>query len=126
MSESRTDFLHNHNYGKRIEEVGGWFTVRKLKAKYHLAYLVNRFMNPIEKGFFQQYDVKVDEDTWALSELIQWVWRSSIRDLDGKPIVIYIPSKRMRDLFKQYLTSDKFEALPEEAVTNQLPSDWNL
>ncbi|MEK3749008.1 hypothetical protein NYE25_12245 [Paenibacillus sp. FSL E2-8871] len=94
------------------------------KDKYHLAYLVNRFMNPIEKGFFQQYDVQVDEDTWALSELIQWVWRSSIRD--GKPIVIYIPSKRMRDLFKQYLTSDKFETLPEEAVTDQPPSDWNL
>ncbi|MFC5530328.1 hypothetical protein [Cohnella yongneupensis] len=96
------------------------------KNKYHLAYLVNRFMNPIEKGFFQLYDVKVDEDTWALSELIQWVWRSSIRDTDGKPIVIYIPSKRMRDLFKEYLNSDKFETLPVEAVTNEPPSDWNL
>ncbi|WP_088549807.1 hypothetical protein [Paenibacillus aquistagni] len=94
------------------------------KDKYHLAYLVNRFMNPIEKGFFQQYNVQVDEDTWALSELIQWIWRSSIRD--GKPIVIYIPSKRMRDLFKQYLTSDKFETLPEEVVIDQPPSDWNL
>lgn len=69
------------------------------KEKHHLAYLVNRFMNPIEKKFFEQYGVKIDEDAWALSELIQWVWRSRIRN--GHSITIYIPSKRMRDLFIQ-------------------------
>lgn len=94
------------------------------KKKYHLAYLVNRFMNPIEKKFFEQYRVKIDEDAWALSELIQWVWRSRIRD--GQSIIIYIPSKRMRDLFKQYLISDIFEVPPESAIINEAPSDWHL
>jgi len=94
------------------------------KEKYHLAYLVNRFMNPIEKKFFEQYGVKIDEDAWALSELIQWVWRSRIRN--GHSVRIYIPSKRMRDLFKEYLSSDNFEVPPEGAIIDEAPSDWHL
>lgn len=94
------------------------------KEKHHLAYLINRFMNPIEKKFFEQYGVHVDEDAWALSEIIQWVWRSRIRE--GHPITIYIPSKRMRALFQCYLTSDDFELPPKDAIVNEPPSDWHL
>lgn len=96
----------------------------EFKNKHILAYLVNRFLNPIQKKFFEQYDVKIDLDTWALSELIQWVWRSRIRD--GQGINIYIPSKRMRDLFIAYLNSDKFEEAPTEAIVDEPPSDWYL
>jgi hypothetical protein len=92
------------------------------KEKRTLAYLVNRFLNPIQEKFFEQYGVKIDEDTWALSELIQWIWRSRIRD--GQPIQIYLPSKRMRELFYQYLNSDDFETAPEGAITDQDSSDW--
>lgn len=94
------------------------------KEKFHLAYLINRFMNPIEKKFFEQYNVKVDQDSWALSELVQWVWRSRIRE--GQSITIYIPSKRMRDLFIRYLTSDDFETPPENAIVDEPPSDWHI
>ena len=51
--------------------------------------------------FFVAHGVAIDEDTWALSELIQWTFRSAIRE--NKPINIYIPSKRMRDLFIDWL-----------------------
>ncbi|MNC64554.1 hypothetical protein D3C75_1147700 [compost metagenome] len=81
-------------------------------------------MNPVEKKFFEQYRVTVDEEAWALSELIQWVWRSRIRD--NESISIYIPSTRMRDLFFRYLNSDDFEKLPEEAKTLEESSDWHL
>ncbi|MBY0120923.1 DEAD/DEAH box helicase family protein [Bacillus sp. S/N-304-OC-R1] len=94
------------------------------KHKYHLAYLSNRFMNPIEKGFFKQQGIVVDEKAWALSELIQWVWRSRIRE--ELPINIYIPSSRMRNLFLSYLSSEVFEEAPENAITNEYPSDWNI
>lgn len=94
------------------------------KEKYCLVYLVNRYLNPIEKKFFEQYGVEIDQDAWALSELIQWVWRSRIRD--GLPIKLYIPSKRMRDLFLAYLKSEVFEEAPEKAITNEPPSDWHL
>ena len=52
-------------------------------------------------NFFRSKDVKVDENTFALSELIQWMFRSQLRD--GKKINIYIPSKRMRTLLENWL-----------------------
>jgi hypothetical protein len=74
------------------------------KEKISLAYVINRFMHPYKKKFFISRGVAVDEDIFALSELIQWIWRSRIRE--GKPINIYIPSKRMRGLLNEYLESD--------------------
>ncbi|MFD2334377.1 hypothetical protein ACFSR7_34470 [Cohnella sp. GCM10020058] len=92
--------------------------------KYHLAYIINRFMNPIEKKFFEQYGVEVDQEAWALSELIQWVWRSRIRNRES--ITIYIPSIRMRGLFERYLTTDSFEAFTDTATIDQPASDWHV
>lgn len=69
--------------------------------KKNLAYCANVFLNPIVEHFFKQNDVSVDEDTYALSELIQWIWRSQIRR--GDEINLYIPSRRMRNLFLDWL-----------------------
>lgn len=69
--------------------------------KISMAYLYNRFMNPMEKGFFQDKGIKVNQELWALSELLQWIWRSRIRN--GEPINLFIPSRRMRNLLEKYL-----------------------
>lgn len=61
-----------------------------------VAYLINRFMNKDKMSFFQDNGVSVNEDLYALSELVQWLWRSRIRN--GQPIDAYIPSERMRGL----------------------------
>lgn len=66
-----------------------------------VAYIANRYMKPTLKHFFEVEGIKVDEDTYALSELIQFIYRSAIRD--GKPITVYIPSKRMRELFIDWI-----------------------
>lgn len=66
-----------------------------------LAYCVNRFLHPTIKHYFTSKGVFVDEDAFALSEFVQWIWRSRIRN--GQPIEIYIPSKRMRNLLKEWL-----------------------
>lgn len=66
-----------------------------------LAYVINRYLNAIVKSFFLQQNVRVEEDGYALSELIQWTWRSAIRD--GKDIDLYIPSKRMRELLINWM-----------------------
>ena len=71
------------------------------RHKKNLAYTVNIFNNPMILKFFRSKDVKVDENTFALSELIQWMFRSQLRD--GKKINIYIPSKRMRTLLENWL-----------------------
>lgn len=66
------------------------------RGKDTIAYLANRYLNPLIKNFFLTNGVKVDEDAFALSELIQFIFRSQIRD--EKPITIYLPSKRMRTI----------------------------
>lgn len=76
----------------------------EFKEKESLAYVVNRFMNPHEKKFFSVRGIEVNEDMYALSELIQWIWRSRIRK--GKAINLYIPSKRMRSILEEYLLND--------------------
>lgn len=68
-----------------------------------LAYCINRFHQPYIKTYFSHMGVPVDEKLYALSDMIQWVWRSQIRD--DKPISIYVPSSRMRELFNNWLTS---------------------
>lgn len=73
--------------------------------KTSLAYLINRYLDPFYDDFFSKKNIKVDQDEYGLSEMIQWIWRSAIRN--NKNITIYIPSKRMRDLFKNFLDEDQ-------------------
>lgn len=67
----------------------------------HLAYLSNIYMNPYKVRWLQERGCDVLEDKWALSIMIQWIWRSAIRD--GKEIWIYIPSTRMRHLLENWI-----------------------
>ncbi|MGU8921321.1 hypothetical protein ACV3UV_11490 [Clostridium perfringens] len=69
--------------------------------RFNLAYLVNIFTKPIIKNFFSSKGVSVNQDLYALSELIQWIWRSRVRK--GEPINLFIPSKRMRELLINWL-----------------------
>lgn len=71
-----------------------------------LVYLINREVNPFEKNFIKKYcstGNDFNKNIYALSDLIQWIWRSSIRN--NKEISIYIPSKRMRNIFLGWLNS---------------------
>ena len=74
----------------------------EFRHKKNLAYCTNIFNNPILIKFFTSKGVVVDEDAYALGELIQWIFRSQLRD--DKPINIYIPSQRMRELLKNWLS----------------------
>lgn len=71
------------------------------RERSNCAYLVNRYENPIIKNYFNSHGLEIDEDLFALSELIQWLFRGAIRD--RKKINLYIPSKRMRKLLKDWL-----------------------
>lgn len=69
--------------------------------KKALAYCVNIFMHPDIKNYFIRRGIDADEDRQALSTMIQWIWRSAIRN--GEEIWIYIPSRRMRTLLKNWI-----------------------
>jgi len=92
----------------------------KYRKRWALAYCCNIYFNPFLKAFFEACPagaIDLDEDAYALSCLIQWMFRSRIRD--GEPIHIYIPSKRMRDLLNDWLLDN--ENLHDEQTESQLP-----
>ena len=80
----------------------------------YLTYLVNMFPDPSVKQWFADHGGCIDDDQYALSNMLQWIWRSAIRN--SIPVKLYIPSRRMREILKAWLeiTSDSLE-LPESA-----------
>ena len=59
-----------------------------------LVYLLNVFPNPLFKNYLENDNFKFNEDDYALSALLQWVWRK---------VTIYIPAPRMRQLLTDWL-----------------------
>lgn len=66
-----------------------------------LAYLANIFPHPDKKNYIQRNGIEYNDDGYAISIMVQWVWRSAIRC--GEPITIWIPSERMRTIFEAWL-----------------------
>ena len=86
------------------------------KDKTNLAYIINLYPNPmvVKASAMKGYPIK--EDVFALSEMVQWIWRSAIRE--GNPINIYVPSSRMRGLLEAWL-NDEYEIEVEAEKTTE-------
>lgn len=74
------------------------------KDRCNLAYCCNRFISPDYIEYFKAHNVDVNEELFALSEMLQWIWRSGIRE--NQSINIYIPSKRQRNLLIWWLNNE--------------------
>lgn len=68
-----------------------------------LLYLYDQNVNPTIARWLGVSGAVFNEK-YALTELIQWVWRSRARK--GKSITLYLPSKRMRMILSNYLETD--------------------
>lgn len=68
-----------------------------------IAYIANRYLNPLIKNFFNKNDIEINDDKFALSELVQFIFRSAIRN--GKEILVYLPSKRMRNILQEWINN---------------------
>lgn len=64
-------------------------------------YGCNLFKNPVQANYIREQGVDVDEDTYALSEMIQFIWRGRIRQYE--PMDVLILSDRMRGLLEDWL-----------------------
>jgi len=42
---------------------------------------------------------------YALTEMIQWIWRTRIRN--GEPVEVYMPSKKMLDIIQKWASDEK-------------------
>jgi hypothetical protein len=80
------------------------------RNKTQVAYLVNRYLDPNLVKFFAQRGITIDGDAFALAEMLQWIWRSAIRD--GLPIDLYVPSRRMRELLLGWIDDVRQGRLP--------------
>lgn len=67
-------------------------------------YTVNIYPHGSLNNHLISYGVVLDQELYALSELIQFIFRGSIRD--HKPMHLYILSDRMRRLFTEWLATD--------------------
>ena len=83
------------------------------QARY-IIYAVNINPNGIVKGFLASKGISIDSDSYALSEMLQFIWRTRIRD--GESIDIYIPSPRMTKLLCCWLGV----TCPDERLTNDI------
>lgn len=106
------------NYQEAIESKGckqGFIAVNSRATndysdKTVVIYLANRFFSPKMKNYFgiEDKELRFDEDAYALSEMLQFIWRSAIRT--GKPINLYIPSSRMRGLLEKWIEENSVPA----------------
>lgn len=81
-------------------------------GKTSLAYLANVYYHTVIKQYFQKKGLPVMEDLFALSEMVQWIFRSAIRN--EQPINIFIPSPRMRGLLLDWLHHDSDSELAQK------------
>lgn len=101
--KSSQDDLKGKRYSKQFLS----YTTRATNQYKHIenmAFMLNLFMNPNEVNYFIGQNVKINEELLAISDMLQWIFRSSIRD--NKPINIYIPSLRMRNLLSNWLNNN--------------------
>lgn len=70
-----------------------------------VAFVCDKFPNPNLYNFLKSKGIIFDKNEYALSCLIQFVWRSSIRTACANKVYVYIPSKRLRLHFKAWLST---------------------
>lgn len=78
------------------------------KDRTVLAYPVNLYLNVGVKLFYKHFGAEASDDLYALSTMLQWVWRSAIRD--GEAVHLYVPSRRMRELLLKWIDEVTAEA----------------
>ena len=69
----------------------------------HLIYLWDQNIHPAHCQWLRVNDSETKEE-YALSELIQWVYRSRVRR--GEPITLYMPCQRMRELLLEWMNGE--------------------
>jgi len=73
----------------------------KLAHKTYAIHAMNIFNNVTVKSYLLSYGFEINEESFALNQAIQWVFRGCIRE--RLPMKVTFLSKRMRDLFMDWL-----------------------
>lgn len=89
-------------------------------SRWALAYCLNLNMKPEIQKLFAKAHVSVNNDLYSLSNLLQWIFRSRIRNQE--PIVLYLPSERMRGLLKKWIdgTDDSIKSFVQMGLVQKI------
>ena len=97
-------------YGEEIKGKGfgrafvhlSYDTDKDYSDRIYIAYIANNFYHATTQNNYE-----VTENQYALTELLQFMFKSALSK--GKEIWIYIPSARMRNLLKQWINENSLE-----------------
>ncbi|MGD9576773.1 MAG: hypothetical protein AB7Y74_00825 [Syntrophorhabdus sp.] len=112
------DKLRHSEFDDKVEDSDGhrknWVpfnqkATNKFKNRHYLAYPMNVYPRQDVVEFFKMHKVPFSRDRFGLSTLLQWVWRSAIRE-EGN-VILYLPSPRMRALLEDWLMSPLLKML---------------
>ena len=93
-----------------------------------VAYLCNRFFDVTCVNFLAQRakaennpELKFNDDNYALSELVQFIWRSNVRITGAhQPVYVWVPDRRMRTLLQDF----QMRALKAKEKQEHLQGNW--
>lgn len=66
--------------------------------------LQNIYPNVEIQFYLQDYSDKIDNDKYALAEVLQFIWRGCIRNPEGENMKLYMGSPRMKRLVQEWLS----------------------
>ncbi|MDD7913187.1 hypothetical protein [Polaribacter ponticola] len=95
--------LSGGSYSKGFIPVNSRATNKYSNIK-SMAYLASRYNHPQNVNFFRQRGIELNEELFALGELVQWIWRGCIRKKEN--MNLYIPSYKMRQLLIRWLNGE--------------------
>lgn len=72
--------------------------------RHYMAYMLDVNYHSMVTSWLTQRNIPFDNDTYALSTLLQWIFRSAIRN--NEEVWLYLPSQRMRSLLEDWLNDD--------------------
>jgi hypothetical protein len=67
-------------------------------------YLYEQNVNPISLRWLNADNAEF-QAAYALTEMVQWLWRSQIRR--GKAVDVHMPSRRMREIIQRWLLDEE-------------------
>ena len=70
----------------------------------HAIYLYEQNANPISLRWLNADNAEF-RAAYALTEIVQWLWRSQLRR--GKAVDVYMPSKKMREIIQKWASDGK-------------------
>lgn len=97
--KDQSAFVANGKYGKQFLPFNYKATNEYIEV-HHVAFMLDVYQNPTIQQICRQRGVTSNEDHFAISTLVQFIFRSAVRN--GEKIKLYLPSPRMRGLLDRW------------------------